>query len=707
MVENGRLAKKLTLFDVYVVSAAAMFSSGFFLLPGIAAAEAGRAVVLAYLLSGLLVVPAMLSKAELATAMPKAGGTYYYLDRTLGPLVGTVGGFGTWLTLMLKSAFALIGMGAYLQIFFNVHIVRVAVAFTLVFALLNVVGARQSTGLLRVLVVTLMSILSVLLLYGLYQSVFAPAGNVVSSDPGAFMQGGIDSLLGTVGLVFISYIGLTKVASVAEEVQNPDRNIPLGMALALGSVMAIYVLGVYLMVTLLGVETLAESLTPVADMAGRFTGVVPPRFWVGLTVVAATAAFISMSNAGILAASRYPLAMARDRIIPDSFAVIGRFNTPVVGIAVTGLGIVLILLTLDVVELAKLAGAMQLAIFALVNIAVIVMRESKIEAYDPGFRSPLYPWLQLFGIIVPFVLVAELGWLPSLFTLGVIAVGVAWFHYYARDRIEREGAIFHVFARLGRRRFSGLDRELRDLMKERGVRAEDPFDEVVARARVLDLDDPTPLSDTVQRASGLLEDRVSVPADQLSQSVMRAVRMGGTPVARGAALVHTRFSNLESTEMVLIRCATCISVEGEDPDLQKQAAETPIQAMFLVVSGVKDPGQHLRILAQLAGRIDTPGFLNEWLGNANDQELKETLLRDDRFLALKLHSDTPAERLVGHALRDLQMPEGCLVALIRRAGITVVPRGRTVLREGDRLTIIGEPQGLAELKRRYVRVPIG
>ena len=73
--KNGQLAKKLTLFDVYVVSAGAMFSSGFFLLPGIAAAQAGRAVVLAYFLSGLLVVPAMLSQAELATAMPKAGGT--------------------------------------------------------------------------------------------------------------------------------------------------------------------------------------------------------------------------------------------------------------------------------------------------------------------------------------------------------------------------------------------------------------------------------------------------------------------------------------------------------------------------------------------------------------------------------------------------------------------------------------------------------
>jgi len=94
--------------------------------------------------------------------------------------------------------------------------------------------------------------------------------------------------------------------------------------------------------------------------------------------------------------------------------------------------------------------------------------------------------------------------------------------------------------------------------------------------------------------------------------------------------------------------------------------------------------------------------MNEWLEGRDDQELKETLLRDDRFLALKLRSGTNTEVLIGKALRDLAMPEGSLVALIRRYGVTVVPRGRTVLREGDRLTIIGDPVGLRELAHRYL-----
>jgi amino acid transporter len=138
-----RLKKELSLFDVYVIATAAMIGSGFFLLPGIATSYTGPSVVLAYGLAGLLIIPAMLSQAELATAMPRAGGAYYFLDRTLGPLMGTIGGVGTWLTLVLKSAFALIGMGAYLALVLDIPMEQTAIAFTVVFGLLNVLGARQ------------------------------------------------------------------------------------------------------------------------------------------------------------------------------------------------------------------------------------------------------------------------------------------------------------------------------------------------------------------------------------------------------------------------------------------------------------------------------------------------------------------------------------------------------------------------------------
>ena len=114
--QSARLRKELSLFSVFAIATGTTLSAGFFLLPGLAAEQAGSAVILCYMIAGALVVPPMLSIVELATAMPRAGGAYYFLDRSLGPLAGTIGGLGIWLALVLKASFALIGMGAYVYL---------------------------------------------------------------------------------------------------------------------------------------------------------------------------------------------------------------------------------------------------------------------------------------------------------------------------------------------------------------------------------------------------------------------------------------------------------------------------------------------------------------------------------------------------------------------------------------------------------------
>ena len=114
---NKTLERSLGFWSVLSVSIA-MIGSGIFVLPGLAAGKSGPAVIIAYFLAGIIVLPAALSKAELATAIPATGGTYIYLDRSMGPFAGTVGGLGTWFALFFKSAFALVGLGAYLTIFF-------------------------------------------------------------------------------------------------------------------------------------------------------------------------------------------------------------------------------------------------------------------------------------------------------------------------------------------------------------------------------------------------------------------------------------------------------------------------------------------------------------------------------------------------------------------------------------------------------------
>ena len=94
--KTGNLKKELGLLSLFVIASGAMISSGLFILPGIAYAKSGPAVLISYIIASLLVLPAMLSKAELATAMPKAGGTYFFIERSMGPMMGTIGGFAAW-----------------------------------------------------------------------------------------------------------------------------------------------------------------------------------------------------------------------------------------------------------------------------------------------------------------------------------------------------------------------------------------------------------------------------------------------------------------------------------------------------------------------------------------------------------------------------------------------------------------------------------
>ena len=152
--------------------------------------------------------------------------------------------------------------------------------------------------------------------------------------------------------------------------------------------------------------------------------------------------------------------------------------------------------------------------------------------------------------------------------------------------------------------------------------------------------------------------------------------------------------------MVIVRVNELCFVEA--PDFSgKISLQGPIHAFFYLISPNENPGQHLRILAQIAGRIDDENFLKDWLDASDEQELKEILLRDERFLSLRIRNNTPSSVFIGRSLKDIRMPEDCLVALIRRRGETIVPRGLTVLLEGDRLTIIGDAQGIEQLNNKY------
>ncbi|MGC9315383.1 MAG: APC family permease, partial [bacterium] len=143
-MSKKRMKKSLGLLDVFAISTGAMIASGFFILPGIAASKSGPAAILSYVLAGIMVIPALLSLSELSTAMPRSGGTYFFISRSLGPMFGTIDGLGDWLALVLKSSIAVVGMGVYFATILNLNYIYIAVFFAVFFTIINLIGSKEA-----------------------------------------------------------------------------------------------------------------------------------------------------------------------------------------------------------------------------------------------------------------------------------------------------------------------------------------------------------------------------------------------------------------------------------------------------------------------------------------------------------------------------------------------------------------------------------
>ncbi|MBO6585876.1 MAG: amino acid permease [Gracilimonas sp.] len=687
-MSDNKLKKQLGLYDVFAICTGAMFSSGFFLLPGIAAAQTGESVYLAYLASGILIIPAMLSVAELSTAMPKSGGTYYFLDRSLGPMVGTIGGLGSWVALMFKSSFALIGMGAYLALFVDVSFTMLALILTLIFGFLNIFGAKETTLLQRILVTVLVLIMGLFIIQGVSA---AGLDISISDSENGFFSNNLHGFISTIGLVFVSYAGLTKVTSVAEEVKNPDRNIPLGMILSLTTASLIYVAGVYIMQQVLTAEEFYSSLTPVADAGAKFMNWLPGSGGMLLIVVAAVAAFASTGNAGIMSASRYPFAMSRDKLMSPKFSDIGKQGTPYYAIIVTVICMILILLIFDVESVAKLASAFQLLLFGFMCLAVIVMRESNINSYRPGFKSPLYPWVQIAGMLISVWLVAEMGILAVSLTGFIVVMCVAWYIYYTKGRINRRGAIFHVHERLGKKRYDDLELELLNILSEKNTGEHLSYKETIARSIIVDVDsENTKVDELLREASKILYGRLKVEKKMLLNELTENYNHRFNKLSSGVICSYHAMAEVSAPELVVFRIKKSLDLEITGVD-----GNVYMYAILLVPE--EEEGLDIRLVGHLAEIVQSSGFKKRWMQSGNKRELRECLLSEGHFIQLKVNESKQLMEFAGKKIRDINLPGSSLITIIYRGSELIIPHGNTLINEEDEFLMVGDPDDIKEL----------
>jgi nucleotide-binding universal stress UspA family protein len=244
-------------------------------------------------------------------------------------------------------------------------------------------------------------------------------------------------VLPATALVFVSFLGFAKITTVAEEIKNPGRNLPLAI---IGSVVIVTVIYAVIML-------LINAVLPWQEISGNgdIAVVAVGRVVLGgVGVVALTGggllATASSANASILASSRINFAMGRDRLVSDWLnAIHDRYATPHRSIALTGGLILLFILIGDVKTLAKAGSVLHLIVYGLLNLALIVMREADVPDYQPDYTVPLYPIVPIVGAIASFGLIAFMDMIEIGLSLVFVAGAVVWFYFYARRNTQKQG----------------------------------------------------------------------------------------------------------------------------------------------------------------------------------------------------------------------------------------------------------------------------
>ena len=436
------LARSIGLKTLVILSLSSMLGSGLFLLPAFAQEVAGPGMWFAFLLAGSVVIASAYSKAELASAMPQSGGFYVYAERTYGHLVGTISGLGLFASFMLKSAFALVGFAAYMEVItthFGIEDVNskaIAMVLLVLILVVNITGVKAIKKVQVPIVTGAVATVVLLCIMALFSNDLDLSRPVQDFQPVSLEMGT------AAALVFVAFSGAIKVGAIGGEVLDPETNLPRGMIQSLFIATALYAVVAYIMVAVMTPDWYMTNGHAVENPISVFADSVASTTVVLLASLVAIIAMASMALAGVLSSSRFIYAMAKDGVLPSPLAELNeRYKTPHWPILLTGLLMAISIYSFDVHVIAELASGFILMVFIVLNLTVVVLRGAGPKhVWDPPYRSPLYPLPQIYGTIAGIAMLILMGEKALYGGLGAISIGLlAWYTYGRRNVKPREG----------------------------------------------------------------------------------------------------------------------------------------------------------------------------------------------------------------------------------------------------------------------------
>ncbi len=447
------LSRELSLFTVTMIGIGGMIGAGIFVLTGIAAGIAGPALILAFLLNGLVTSLTAMSYAELGSALPGAGGGYQWIKEALGGTLGFISGWMSWFAQAVAGSLYALAFGRFAAELihvagistFGLTISQISLLFmTLIiitFTSINYIGSSETASVGNTLTVIKIVILGLLVIFGALA--MSRMDGWQSRFTTGFLPNGLVGVFIAMGFTFIAFEGYEIIAQSGEEVLDPIRNIPKAIFISISVAVVVYIL--------VGIVAVG-AITPPGDLAAyEYLGekgeiaiievaqqVFPWGIGGMILLLSGLASTTSALNATTYASSRVSFAMGRDHNLPEFFARIHpKRHTPYLAVVATGVLMTLMAWTLPIEDVAASASIMFLLLFMLVNFAVLFLRLQRPEL-ERGFRVPLFPILPVLAILSnAFLAVNVFRFSPIAWVFAVvwIAIGLLAYSFYF-SRIE-------------------------------------------------------------------------------------------------------------------------------------------------------------------------------------------------------------------------------------------------------------------------------
>jgi mannitol/fructose-specific phosphotransferase system IIA component (Ntr-type) len=273
--------------------------------------------------------------------------------------------------------------------------------------------------------------------------------------------------------------------------------------------------------------------------------------------------------------------------------------------------------------LVKAASSILILTYVFTCLAVIILREGRLQNYQPHFHVPLYPWVQILGTVGFLFLLYEIGQEAIVTTVLLVAGGLLTYWFFGRIRSTREYALLHLIERITDRDLTehSLESELKEIIRERDDLLMDRFDHLIEDCHILDIDEPMQAEGFFRKAAEIMAERLKTDPEALFRQFMEREGESSTVLNPYLAVPHVIIDGERAFDLLLVRCREGISFSEEAPQ---------VHAVFLLAGTRDERPFHLRSLAAIAQIVHDPSFEHRWMTAKSVEALRDVVLLGKR-----------------------------------------------------------------------------